>query len=183
MSVRLVGLSGSLRQTSVNTALLRTAADRAPSGVELRIEPLDDLPFYNADLESTGLPAPVARLHAAVANADGLLLAFPEYNWSVPAVMKNALDWLSRGGVDSPLHRLPVGMMSAAGGSGGRRAQAHMVDVLGHNEADVVGPAVRIARGGQHVVDGRLGEGPWTAEVDALLAALADRARVVADAA
>jgi chromate reductase len=155
MSVVLLGLSGSLRAASLNTSLLRAAVEVAPAGVEVRITSLRDLPFFDADLEAAGMPAAVAALREVVSAADGLLLAFPEYNWSVPAVMKNAIDWLSRG-PDAPLDGLPAAMLSAAGGSGGSRAQAHMQDILGHNAVRIADVRLMIARAGQHVVDGRL---------------------------
>lgn len=155
MSTVLVGLSGSLRDASHNTALLRAAREVAPAGVEIRIASLRDLPFYDADVEARGVPTAVARLRHQVAAADGLLLAFPEYNWSVPAVMKNAIDWLSRR-PDSPLDGRPAAMLSAAGGSGGRRAQAHMVDILGHNAVRLADERLMVPRSGQHVIDGRL---------------------------
>lgn len=155
MSAVLLGLSGSLREASHNTALLRAAAEVAPDAVEVRIASLADLPFFDADVEARGVPAPVSRLREQVEAADGLLLAFPEYNWSVPAVMKNAIDWLSRR-PDSPLDGRPAAMLSAAGGSGGRRAQAHMVDILGHNAVRLADERLTVARSSQHVVDGRL---------------------------
>jgi chromate reductase len=155
MSAVLLGMSGSLRAASTNTALLRAAVELAPAGVEVRIADLRDLPFYDGDLEVRGVPAPVTELREQVAAADGLLLAFPEYNWSVPAVMKNAIDWLSRG-PDSPLDGIPAAMLSAAGGSGGWRAQAHMEDVLGHNAVRLADERLLVARSRDHVVDGRL---------------------------
>jgi chromate reductase, NAD(P)H dehydrogenase (quinone) len=155
MAAVLVGLSGSLRAASLNTALLRTAAEVAPAGVAVRIAELRDLPFYDADLEARGEPLAVTALRRQVADADGILLAFPEYNWSVPAVLKNAIDWLSRG-PDSPLDGIPAGMLSAAGRSGGSRAQAHMLDILGHNAVRVATERLMVPRASQHVVDGRL---------------------------
>ena len=95
-TVTLVGISGSLRKGSYNSALLRAAASLMPSGSTLRIESIAGIPLYDADVESAGLPDPVARLKDAIAAADGLLLFSPEYNNSVPGVAKNAIDWLSR---------------------------------------------------------------------------------------
>lgn len=94
---KLIGLSGSLRQGSYNSSLLRIAASMMPTGSEMRIESIAGIPLYNGDDETaTGIPAAVARLKDAIASADGLLLVSPEYNHSIPGVTKNAIDWLSR---------------------------------------------------------------------------------------
>jgi len=92
----IIGLSGSLRQHSYNTALLRAAAALMPAGASLDVRTIHGIPLYNADDEAAhGNPAPVRDLKAAIAAADGLLLATPEYNNSIPGVFKNAIDWLS----------------------------------------------------------------------------------------
>ncbi|MFZ5655394.1 MAG: NADPH-dependent FMN reductase [Pseudomonadota bacterium] len=94
---RFIGISGSLRNHSYHTGLLRAAAELAPAGVEIRIASIADIPLYNQDVEeSSGVPAAVARLKDEIQSADGLLIASPEYNNSVPGVLKNAVDWLSR---------------------------------------------------------------------------------------
>jgi chromate reductase len=177
MSLTLLGLSGSLRRDSLNTALLRTAVQRAPDDVTVEVHPLGDLPFFDADLEASGGHPAVDALVAAADQADGLLLAFPEYNWSVPAVLKNAIDWLSRGGAASPLHRMPAALLSAAGGSGGRRAQAHMRDILAHNDVVIVDEALQVARGRDHVVDGRLVSEVHVEQLDRVVEALVGAAR------
>lgn len=93
----LIGISGSARRGSFNSALLRAAAAAMPADAELRIESIAQIPLYNGDVEAEqGIPAPVARLKDAIAAADGLLLVTPEYNNSLPGVAKNAVDWLSR---------------------------------------------------------------------------------------
>lgn len=95
--IRIVGISGSLRRSSFNTALLRAAAESMPQGAELVIETIQGVPLYDADVEaSQGIPARVEELKKAVAAGDGLLLATPEYNNSIPGVFKNTIDWLSR---------------------------------------------------------------------------------------
>jgi NAD(P)H-dependent FMN reductase len=95
--VTLVGLSGSLRRGSYNSALLRAAAAMMPADSALRIESIRDFPLYDGDAERAhGVPEPVTRVKDAIAAADGLLLVTPEYNNSIPGVAKNAVDWLSR---------------------------------------------------------------------------------------
>jgi NAD(P)H-dependent FMN reductase len=95
--LKIVGISGSLRQGSFNTALLRAAKELMPDGAELAIETIHGIPLYNADDEaSSGVPPRVTELKNRIAAADGLLLATPEYNNSIPGVFKNAIDWMSR---------------------------------------------------------------------------------------
>ncbi len=101
--IRILGISGSLRARSFNTALLRAAQPLCPSDVELQIATPHGIPLYDADLEQReGLPAAVAELKARVVACDGLLLATPEYNNSIPGVFKNVIDWLSRPPADIP---------------------------------------------------------------------------------
>ncbi|MDX1710114.1 MAG: NADPH-dependent FMN reductase [Rhodovibrionaceae bacterium] len=93
----LIGLSGSARQKSLNTALLRTMAELAPEGVEIAVETIAGIPLYDGDTEeSEGVPQAVETLKDKIAAADGLILVSPEYNNSIPGPFKNAIDWLSR---------------------------------------------------------------------------------------
>lgn len=120
--VTLIGISGSLRRGSFNASLLRAAAERLPAGAGLRIATIRGIPLYDADIEAgDGIPAPVVALKDAIADADGLLLSTPEYNNSVPGVMKNAVDWLSRPASD--IQRVfggkPVALMGASPGGFG----------------------------------------------------------------
>src|SRR5262245_65484963 len=94
---RIVGIAGSLRKASFNVALLRAARELAPAGTEIEIASIAGIPLYDGDLESEkGIPDTVTALKERIKSADGLLLATPEYNNSMPGVLKNAIDWLSR---------------------------------------------------------------------------------------
>lgn len=129
----LVGISGSLRSASYNTALLRAAFENLPDGVTAGIAPLKGIPLFDQDeVAERGKPASVNELRSAVAAADGIVFATPEYNWSVTGAMKNAIDWLS-GGPDSPLDFKPAAIVGVGGGSGTARSQEHLRDILGHN--------------------------------------------------
>jgi chromate reductase, NAD(P)H dehydrogenase (quinone) len=95
-SLKLLGISGSLRSQSYNSGALQAVASLIPEGVTFSIASLADLPFYNADVEQRGFPTAVERFRSDVAAADALIFAAPEYNFSVSGVLKNALEWLSR---------------------------------------------------------------------------------------
>jgi len=100
---RLLGISGSLRKGSFNTALLRAAQQVAEPDVQVEIATLHEIPLYDGDVEaSSGIPGAVKALKEMVIASDGVLLATPEYNGGIPGVMKNAIDWLSRPGTDIP---------------------------------------------------------------------------------
>jgi NAD(P)H-dependent FMN reductase len=120
--VTIVGISGSLRKGSFNTALLRAAIGLAPDGVEIVEGSIAGIPLYNADVEKAeGIPEPVEALKEAVAAADGLMLVTPEYNNGIPGVFKNAIDWMSRPPKDigTVFGGKPTGLMGASPGSFG----------------------------------------------------------------
>lgn len=94
--IKILGIPGSLRQHSYNRGLINAALEVAPEGVEVTMYLLHDLPFYNADVEAVGDPEAVTRFKNAIAGADALLISTPQYNRSVPGVLKNAIDWASR---------------------------------------------------------------------------------------
>src|ERR671922_2518594 len=138
--MRILGLSGSLRRDSHNTSLLRAAAMSLPPGVELDLyDDLGELPHYNADLDDEPPLESVARVREAIADADGVLIATPEFNGSIPGVLKNALDWASRPFPDNALRGKPVAVVGASTGMfGAVWAQAELRKVLGALGARVV---------------------------------------------
>ncbi|MCK4869151.1 MAG: NAD(P)H-dependent oxidoreductase [Alphaproteobacteria bacterium] len=112
----IIGLSGSLRKGSFNTALLHVAAEVAPAGCSVRAESIRGIPLYDADLEAASPPEEVLALQKRIEAADGLLLVSPEYNQSIPGVFKNAIDWLSSFplGGDRIFRGLPVGLIGVS---------------------------------------------------------------------
>jgi chromate reductase len=129
---KVIGLSGSLRRASHNSALLRVAAEMAPAGCQLEIASIREIPLYDADVDAQGQPAAVIALKEKIAAADGLLLATPEYNYSMPGVLKNTIDWLSRPAKDIPrvFGGRAAGLIGAGGVGGTRLAQAAWLPVL-----------------------------------------------------
>jgi chromate reductase, NAD(P)H dehydrogenase (quinone) len=119
--VTIVGLCGSLRHGSFNRMLLRAAVEAAPPATSIAPESIREIPLYDGDVEEKGMPAAVQRLKERIAEADGLLIVTPEYNNSIPGVLKNAIDWLSRPASDIPrvFRGRPVAIMGATPGRGG----------------------------------------------------------------
>jgi chromate reductase len=122
-----VGIAGSLRRGSYNRALLRAAAELAPTALHIVIHELDGIPLYNGDIEAAGVPPSMVHLRDAVRQADGLLIATPEYNHGVPGVLKNTIDWLSRPPRDSALNGKVAAVMGASPGvTGTARGQSQL---------------------------------------------------------
>ncbi|WP_418432479.1 NADPH-dependent FMN reductase [Bilophila wadsworthia] len=127
-TLNILGISGSLRAQSRNTGLLRFAKQCLPPTVNFQIAELADVPFYNAD-RCDSKPEPVQMLIRQVTEADALVLACPEYNYSIAPALKNALDWVSREPDCAPFNGKPVAIMGAGGGMGTSRAQYHLRQV------------------------------------------------------
>ncbi|MBV8029935.1 MAG: NAD(P)H-dependent oxidoreductase [Betaproteobacteria bacterium] len=129
--LNILGISGSLRKASYNTAALRACASLLPSGMKLSFADIGDLPMYNQDVFDSGIPAPVRRFEAELRAADAVLIASPEYNFSIPPVLKNAIDWVSKL-PNQPWQDKPAAIFSASQGPmGGARVQYDLRKVLG----------------------------------------------------
>ena len=138
---RVVAFAGSLRRRSFNRALIEAAREIAPPGLTIESAEIGGLPFYDADLEAQGDPPAVSGFKTALASADGILIATPEYNDGIPGVLANALDWGSRLPGRSPLAGKPVMVMGASPSQvGTARAQLHLRQVLSHVQARVLPP-------------------------------------------
>lgn len=123
----ILAICGSLRRASTNMGLIRHAREHAPDGIEIDVADLSEVPLYNADL--TERPATVQALYRQLEKADALLLACPEYNYSLAPALKNALDWASRAEDNRLLAGKPVAILGAGGGMGTARAQYHLRQV------------------------------------------------------
>jgi chromate reductase, NAD(P)H dehydrogenase (quinone) len=171
----IVGLSGSLRQGSYNTALLRAAVELSPPGLSIEVGTIRGIPLYDGDLEAKeGIPEPVRVLKDRIAAADGLLLVTPEYNNSIPGVFKNAIDWLTRPAADIPrvFGGKPVALMGATPGRGGTTlAHAAWLPVLRTLGTQTwFGPRVYVSSAGKAFdAEGRLVDEAVRASVAKLL--------------
>ncbi|WP_345797391.1 NAD(P)H-dependent oxidoreductase [Castellaniella sp. MT123] len=179
MSIRVLAIGGSLRKGSYNHLLLEQARRQAPEGMSIEIANLSDVPLYNSDMQAQGFPASVQRIAEQAAQADAFLVATPEYNYSIPGVLKNTIDWLSR--VPSmPFQGKPVAIASASmGGLGGARAQYHLRQVLIYldvhplNKPELFIPVAHE----KFSADGVLTDAMSRDGLDALLTALAAKTR------
>jgi chromate reductase len=180
--VRILGVAGSLRARSYNRALLRAAHELAAEGMEIRDFDIARIPHYNADVQERGWPGEVVAFKAAIREADGLLFVTPEYNYGVPGVLKNAIDWASRAGPgeQSPLAGKPAGIMGASTGmSGSMRAQLQLRQAFVFTQTHALtAPEVVVARAQDKFdAEGRLTDAATREVVRAYLARLADWTR------
>jgi chromate reductase len=180
--MRVLGISGSLRPASHNTRLLRAAAELAPPGVELELlesPRLKAVPPYDEDDENAEAPAAVAQLREAIAGADAVLFATPEYNSSLPGQLKNALDWVSRPFATNVLRNKPVAVVGASPGAfGAVWAQAELRKVLATMGARVVDAELALGHADTRFTeDGKLADDEFRGELTEVLATLAAEAR------
>ncbi len=127
--LHILGISGSLRKASFNSGLLRAAGEVLPSGMTLELADISQFPLFNEDLMATGIPEAVQRFKEQIRAADGILIATPEYNFSMTGVLKNAIDWASRPVNTQPFNGKPLAMMGAGGRMGTTRSQQHLRQV------------------------------------------------------
>ena len=170
----IVGIAGSLRKASFNRGALRAAVELAPPGVTIQALEIGDLPLYNQDLE-VDPPSVVRRFRATVKTADAVLLATPEYNYSIPGVLKNALDWGSRPPAENAWRGKPVAILGASGGMlGTARAQYHLRQVFVTLDMYPLNkPEVMIAGAREKFdADGNLTDAPTRDRINALVESL-----------
>jgi chromate reductase len=169
-------ISGSLRAGSYNTAALRAATELAPEGVDIVAQSIADIPLYNEDLKITGFPPAVIRLQQAIASADAVLIATPEYNYSIPGVLKNAIDWVSRTD-PQPFVDKPVAIMGASPGAlGTGRSQYDLRKMFVYLDAHLLNrPEIMIsAAPSRFDADGKLTDETTRKFVAQLVTALRD---------
>lgn len=156
-TIRLAGISGSLRQASSNSSVLRALRERMPARVEMTLLPLDGIPAYNQDLDGPNPPEAVREFKETIAACDGLVICSPEYNFGMSGVLKNALDWASRPAFASPLKGKPVLLMTASPAfTGGTRALAQLRETLAGTLSRVIArPPIVIAGVHTKIEDGR----------------------------
>jgi chromate reductase, NAD(P)H dehydrogenase (quinone) len=149
-TVKIVGISGSLRRGSFSTSLLKILAEKALPTIEIRVVTLEDIPLYNEDLDGKQEILTVAAFKRIIAESDGVLIATPEYNHGIPGVLKNALDWASRPVFESCFKHKPVSIISSSlAFTGGVRAQYQLRETLISMQVHLVmGPEVVV--GGVH---------------------------------
>lgn len=175
--VHVLGFAGSLREKSHNRGLLGAAGELLPEGMTLEVFDLAAIPLYNADLEAQGTPGAVHHFQRQIAAADALLIATPEYNYSIPGVLKNALDWASRRISErepTPLAGKPAAVIGAGGRYGTVRAQMHLRYILLSNDMQVMGkPELMVVRAWEHFDEhGRLANEETRQQLRGVLQAL-----------
>ncbi len=175
--LQVFAFAGSLRANSYNKGLIQAAVELAPPSMSIEVFDLAPIPLFNADLEAAGTPPVVQEFKRKIKEADALLIATPEYNYSLPGVLKNAIDWASRAlSRDEPpaLTGKPAAILGAGGRFGTVRAQAHLRYILLHNDVKLLNkPEVMIVRAWEHFdQDGTLTSMEARQQVSDLLVAL-----------
>ena len=179
-----LAFAGSLRRASYNRSLVRAAREVAPPGMTISIFEIDQVPLYNEDVEAAGEPEAVARFKQAIREADGLLIATPEYNHGVPGVTKNAVDWASRPPRKSPLDGKPVAILGASPGvTGSARGQSQLRQAFEFtNSYCMPQPEILVYRAHEKFdAEGRLTDEKTREYLGKFLAAFAQWIRRVAD--
>ena len=177
--MHILGISGSLRKDSFNTAALRACTGVLPPGVTMSIFDIAPIPLYNEDLRAQGLPEPVQQLREQIRAADALVIATPEYNYSIPGVLKNAIDWASRP-PEQPFADKPVALIGATpGGFGTSRAQYHLRQVFVYLNAHLLNQPEAFISAAPTKFDeqGKLTDAATAEQLRKLLAALAEWTR------
>jgi len=177
--LRVLGFAGSLRRGSLNKALLAAAQELAPAGMAVEIFDLAEVPLYDEDLRQSGLPEAVAALRAGIAEADAVLIATPEYNFSFSGVVKNAIDWASRP-PDQPFAGKPIAILGASPSRlGTARAQYQLRQCFIYLDGRVMNRPEMMLGDARQAFDeaGRLTEPKAREHLAAYLAALTDFAR------
>lgn len=177
--IDILGFAGSLRQGSFNKAALRAAVELAPEGMTIETFDIAPIPLYNEDVKQQGFPPPAQEFREKIRAADGLLIVTPEYNYSIPGVLKNAIDWASRP-PDQPFEDKPIAIMGASPGRlGTARAQYHLRQCFVFLNALILNrPEVMIGGAPQMFDDElRLTDQPTREFIGKLLVSLADWTR------
>jgi chromate reductase len=177
--MRILAVSGSLRESSFNTSLLRAALEAAPEGVELELwEGIGELPLYDEDHDGDDVPESVRHLREDWAAADAILFSTPEYNGSLPGGLKNAIDWASRPRVEAVLRNKPVAVVGASTGQfGALWAQQDLKRILGIAGARVIGTEIPVSRAHERFdAEGRLLDGEVFEQLRLHLTTLASEA-------
>jgi len=182
MPLSILGIAGSLRAGSFNRSLLAACRELAPAGMEIAPwERVGEIPLYDADLEARGVPEPVEALKSAMRAADGILIATPEYNHSIPGVLKNAIDWASRPAGKPAYGGKPVALLGATPGRGGTiRGQLAVRQALDTYVHILPRPEVFVSQAGEKFdPSGRLTDEPTRRVVAGLLKAFEDWIREI----
>jgi chromate reductase, NAD(P)H dehydrogenase (quinone) len=176
ITIKLLGISGSLRKKAYSTAALRAAQSLVPEGVTMEIFDLSEIPMYNDDVREKGYPEVVQAFRQKIAAADGVVMSTPEYNYSTSGVLKNAIDWASRP-PEQPFEAKPIALISSSpGGLGGSRAQYHLRQMFVFMNGLVINrPEVMIAAVNKKFDDaGKLNDEPTREILAKQMAALVD---------
>jgi chromate reductase len=155
-TIQIAAINGSLRKKSLNRQLINSAAQNLPANTTLEILEIAEIPMFNQDLEKMYLPEAVRQFRIALQQADAILIATPEYNYSIPGVLKNAIDWASRSqdGKPGPLNEKPLAIMGAGGRAGTARAQNHLRQIASHlNMYTINKPEVLVTTSSSQVFD------------------------------